>query len=120
MAKTKLHLHESKDGWFSYRRRVPAKLQALLDKTEVKHAYKTKNKVQALKLHAIYHEKVEKEFAAAKAYLKGVAYQAGTLKYQTPSKMHKDVYASLNQQGLLPHQIPMPNSTMSDVDQMAW
>ena len=120
MAKTKLHLHESKDGWFSYRRRVPAKLQALLDKTEVKHAYKTKSKVQALKLHASHHEKVEKEFATAKAYLKGIASQTGATKYQTPSKMHKDVYASLSEKGLLPHQIPMPNSSMSDADQMAW
>jgi hypothetical protein len=120
MAKTKLHLHESKDGWFSYRRRVPAKLQALLDKTEVKHAYKTKSKVQALKLHASHHEQVEKEFATARAFLKGIASQTGTTKYQTPSKIHRDVYASLSQKGLLPHQIPTPNSSMSDVDQMAW
>jgi hypothetical protein len=120
MAKTKLHLHESKDGWFSYRRRVPAMLHALLDKIEIKYAYKTKNKVQALKLHAYYHEQVEKEFATAKAYLESISFLSDAPKYQTPSKQFKDVYASLNNRGLLPHQIPMPNSTMSDVDQMAW
>ena len=120
MAKTKLHLHESKDGWFSYRRRVPAKLQALLDKTEVKHAYKTKSKVQALKLHATYHEKVEKEFATARAYLKSITLVSVAPKYQTPSKQFKDVYASLKHKGLLPHQIRMPDSTMSDSEQLAW
>ena len=59
MAKTARYLDESQDGWYSYRRRVPAKLQDIFKQREFKHAYKTKSLTKALRLHADYHEEIE-------------------------------------------------------------
>ena len=61
MAKTARYLDESKDGWYSYRRRVPEKLREIFKQLELQHAYKTKSLTKALRLHADYHEKIENE-----------------------------------------------------------
>ena len=113
-------MHESDDGWFSYRRRVPAKIQSLIGKSEIKHAYNTKSKVKALRLHAAFHERTQQEFNTALAYLKSVTPLSQSTKHTTPSKLFKDIYAKLNKQGLLPHQIPSLNSTMSELEQLEW
>ena len=54
MGKLARYMDVSPDGWFSYRRRVPTGLGKFFDqKYEIKHAHKTKNEVEALKLHAL-------------------------------------------------------------------
>jgi len=120
MAKSPLYLDVSKDGWFSYRRRVPAKLRKILKQREFKHAYKTKSLSKALRLHADYHETIEKQISYAKAFLKSTAPMQTEPRYQTPRKEFLDIYATLHKSGWLPHQLPSLNSTMTEREQMAW
>ena len=120
MAKTARYLDESKDGWYSYRRRVPEKLREIFKQLEFKHAYKTKSLTKALRLHADYHEKVENEIRTAKAFLKTLSHPIQETAYKTPRKEFLDVYADLHKKRLLPHQLPTLNSTMSEDEQMAW
>ena len=111
MGKLARYIHESPDGWFSYRRRVPTALVELFDGREIKHSYKTKNKVKALKLHALFHEQVEKRIAEAKAMAKHLP-SALEPKSKQPSKLFLDVYSELKAKGFLPTQMASPNVTM--------
>lgn len=120
MGKLARYIHESPDGWFSYRRRVPTALVELFDgRGEIKHSYKTKNKVKALKLHALFHEQVEKRIAEAKALAKHLP-SALEPKSKTPSKLFLDVYTDLKAKGFLPTQMASSNVTMSEEERLAW
>lgn len=115
------HIHKSPDGWYSYRRRVPANLQPMFEgRSEIKHAYKTKNELKALKLHASFHDSVEREFQNAKAMLKNIAPSKQEKKHKTPSKLFLDVYNKLKSEGYLPHQMPSVDVTMTEVERLAW
>ena len=96
MPKTARYLDESKDGWYSYRRRVPGKLRAVFKQLEFKHAYKTKSLTKALRLHADYHEMIENEIRSAKAFLKTLSHPIQEPAYKTPRKEFLDVYADLH------------------------
>ena len=119
MAKTKLYLRESKDGWYSYRRKVPTKLIKLIGQREFQKAYNTKSQTKAFKLHAIHHEYVEKQIREAKALLKSIP-TAQEPKSKTPSKEFLEVYNELRDKGFLPHQIPTITTSMSEKEQLAW
>jgi len=119
MAKTKLYLRESDDGWYSYRRRVPKNLVKLIGKREFQQKYETTNETEAFKKHAIYHEYVEKQIREAKALLKSIP-TAQEPKSKTPSKLFQEVYNSLNAKGYLPHQMASSNVTMSEEERIAW
>jgi len=120
MSKTARYLDESPDGWYSYRRRVPAKLREIFKQLEFKHAYKTKSLTKALRLHADYHEEIEQQIRSAKAFLKTVTLPTQEPAYKTPRKEFLDVYANLHKKRMLPHQLPTLNSTMTEEEQMAW
>jgi len=120
MTKTARYLDESPDGWYSYRRRVPSKLREIFKQLEFKHAYKTKSLTKALRLHADYHEEIEKQILSAKAFLKSLKLPTQEPAYKTPRKEFIDIYASLHKNGWLPHQLPSLNSTMTEEAQLAW
>ena len=120
MAKTARYLDESKDGWYSYRRRVPAKLQDIFKQREFKYAYRTKSLTKALRLHADYHEEIEQQICSAKAFLKTLPLPAQEPAYKTPRKEFLDIYANLHKKRMLPHQLPTLNSAMTEEEQMAW
>ncbi|MDG2230842.1 MAG: tyrosine-type recombinase/integrase [Paracoccaceae bacterium] len=121
MGKLARHMHKSKDGWLSYRRRIPETLRPLFNnKREIKHAYKTKIEVIALKQHALFHSEVEKEFTEAKAMMKNLVPPKQETKFQTPSKLFLEVYNELKAMGFLPHQMSSSNVTMSEEERMAW
>lgn len=119
MAKTTRYLRESKDGWFSYRRKVPTKLVELMDQREFQKAYNTKNKTKAFKQHAIHHEQVEKEIAEAKAMAKHLP-SALEPKSKTPSKIFMDMYKTAKEQNYLPSQVDSLNATMTIDEQLAF
>ena len=119
MGKLARYIHESPDGWFSYRRRVPTALVDLFDGREIKHSYKTKNKVKALKLHALFHEQVEKRIAEAKAMAKHLP-SALEPKSKQPSQIFLEMYKSAKEQNYLPSQVDSLNATMTIDEQLAF
>lgn len=73
------YLRRSKDGWFSYRRRVPHTLRSFFpatatggEMTEWKRAFRTKDQAQALKLYAIEDARFEEFKKRALAALEGI------------------------------------------------
>lgn len=119
MSKLARHMDQSPDGWLSYRRRVPTGLVKLIGKREIKHAYKTKSEIKALKLHASFHEQVEKMIAEAKAMAKHLP-SAFEQKSKTPSEIFMEMYKSAKEQNYLPSQVDSLNATMTIDEQLAF
>ena len=93
------YLNRSAKGWYSYRRRVPARLQKILGKTEFKESFNTKDETLALFRLGSYNQEVEKQLALAEK-------QVAVGRELTPVEVREVASGFLQRLGLHPDQIP--------------
>ncbi len=93
------YLKRSVKGWYSYRRRVPARLQKILGKTEFKESFNTKDETLALFRLGSYNQEVEKQLALAEK-------QVAVGRELTPVEVREVASGFLQRLGLHPDQIP--------------
>lgn len=93
------YLKRSATGWYSYRRRVPTRLQKVLGKTEFKESFNTKDETVALYRLGGYNQEVEKQLALAEK-------QTAVGRELTPSEVREVASKFLQRLGLHPDQLP--------------
>ena len=93
------YLKRSVTGWYSYRRRVPARLQKVLGKTEIKEAFNTKDEIVALWKLGAHNQDVEKQIALAEK-------QVALGRELTPSEVREVASKFLQRVGLHPDNLP--------------
>ena len=126
MGKTKRYLKESETGFWSYRRVVPKHLREIMKWREWKKAFNTKDKAQAFKDFAEYHQEVEHEIKIAeerlaKAKLTFIASsQLNEKLYIEPTRKWMNIYKRLHSQQRLPHQAPKLDITATEDEQLRW
>ena len=93
------YLKRSATGWYSYRRRVPTRLQKVLGKTEFKESFNTKDETVALYRLGGYNQEVEKQLALAEK-------QITVGRDLTPAEVREVASQFLQRIGLHPEQMP--------------
>lgn len=93
------YLKRSATGWYSYRRRIPARVQKIIGKTEFKESFGTKDETIALWKLGSYNQDVEKHLALADK-------QVALGRDLTPADVREVASKFLQRIGLHPDQMP--------------
>ncbi|WP_116598445.1 DUF6538 domain-containing protein [Primorskyibacter marinus] len=93
------YLKCSATGWYSYRRRIPARVQKIIGKTVFKESFGTKDETVALWKLGSFNQDVEKQLALADK-------QVASGRDLTPAGVREVASKFLQRIGLHPDQLP--------------